>query len=167
MVSEQLSTAVCDSSSILLDMPWSLSRRPLGAFHPLLRWNFNTSFLESVLIWGHVEATTKSLFVHHHHPPALPYKSQKPTWSGLHKHLTFYVTPRRTTSALPNKLLHQKVHHGAHCTVCVECGSARQASCVCRMVASAKMVEWTWILQNLAAACPEMATDWTNVSRVH
>lgn len=90
---------------------------------------------------GHVEDTTKSLFVHHHHPPALPYKSQKPTWSGLHKHLTFYVTPRRTTSALPNKLLHQKVHHGAHCTVCVDCGSARQASCVCRMVASAKMVE--------------------------
>lgn len=149
MVSEQLSIAVpavCDSSSILLDMPWSLSRHPLGAFHPLLRWNFNTRFSESILIWGTCRGYHEISFCAPPSSTALPYKSQKPTWSGLHKHLTFYVTPRRTTSALPNKLLHQKVHH---CTVYVECGSVRPLVCV--VWASAKMVEWTWILQNLAA----------------
>lgn len=54
-----------------------------------------------------------------------------------------------------------------------KCSAALDASSLpCVSYASAKMVEWTWILQNLVATaaaallCPEMATNFTNISLI-
>lgn len=111
------------------------------------------------LFGGHVEDTTKSLFVHHHHPLPCHIQARNPLGVDCVNTWLFKL-----------RLVGRQVLYPTNCCT-KKCITARYMSNVAQpdllFVSYGRVRKW-WNERGFCRIwplCPEMATDWTNVSR--